>query len=234
MDSLFSRSKISMSALTDFSNLSKGTQSHLKSVYTCLALAMLCAGAGATLYLLSLFKGLIVAVIGSVVCMVALGMTQNTPENMTKRLGLLCGFAFFSGTSMGPLLEAVIDIEPSIVPTAFLSTCVIFVTLSLTALISERRSFLFLAGPLLSGLSLLILLSFFSLLFGFSFGFQIQLYLGLMIFCGFVIFDTQLIVEKYNHGDHDYIWHSLDLFIDFIAIFKRILIILASKEKKKK
>ena len=27
-------------------------------------------------------------------------------------VGLLAGFAFLSGTSMGPLLEAVIDIEP--------------------------------------------------------------------------------------------------------------------------
>lgn len=49
------------------------------------------------------------------------------------------------------------------------------------------------------------------------------------MFCGFVLFDTQLIIERFNNGDNDYIWHSVDLFIDFIAIFKRLLIILASK-----
>ena len=49
------------------------------------------------------------------------------------------------------------------------------------------------------------------------------------MFCGFVLFDTQLIIERFSNGDNDYIWHSVDLFIDFIAIFKRLLIILASK-----
>ena len=153
----------------------------------------------------------------------------------------------------------------SIVPTAFLSTCVIFVTLSLTALISERRSFLFLLGEYLLLLIIIIIIifavfcrSFVLWTFAFDLSFllfslvwlffwipsnyadipplslslsllQIQLYLGLVLFCGFVLFDTQLIIERFNNGDNDYIWHSVDLFIDFIAIFKRLLIILASK-----
>ena len=58
---------------------------------------------------------------------------------------------------------------------------------------------------------------------------QVQLYGGLLLFCGFVLFDTQLIVEKFNLGDNDYIWHSLGLFLDFVNIFRRLLIILASK-----
>ncbi len=58
---------------------------------------------------------------------------------------------------------------------------------------------------------------------------QIELYGGLFLFCGFILFDTQLIVEKCERGDNDYIWHSLDLFLDFVNIFCRLLIILASK-----
>ena len=58
---------------------------------------------------------------------------------------------------------------------------------------------------------------------------QFELYFGLVIFCGFILFDTQLIVEKFEHGDTDYLWHSIDLFLDFVNIFRRLLIILASK-----
>ena len=60
---------------------------------------------------------------------------------------------------------------------------------------------------------------------------QFELYFGLLLFCGFVLFDTQLIVEKFNLGNDDFIWHSLDLFLDFVNIFRRLLIILASKVK---
>ena len=58
---------------------------------------------------------------------------------------------------------------------------------------------------------------------------QIELYFGLVLFCVFILFDTQLIVERFNSGNDDYIWHSIDLFLDFINIFRRLLVILASK-----
>ena len=35
---------------------------------------------------------------------------------------------------------------------------------------------------------------------------QIELYAGLVIMCGFVLYDTQLIVEKSRMGNDDYIW----------------------------
>ncbi|XP_064388565.1 probable Bax inhibitor 1 [Halichondria panicea] len=127
----------------------------------------------------------------------------------------------------------VLEINPSIIPTAFLGTCVIFACFSLAALLSEKRSFLYLGGFLMSGLSMLCLMMFINIFIGSYMAFQIELYGGLFLFCGFILFDTQLIVEKCERGDNDYIWHSLDLFLDFVNIFCRLLIILASKEKKR-
>lgn len=234
MDSLFGQKKISISALKDFSNLNKATRTHLKNVYSALALTMLSAGAGALAFFFTGFMAGFLAVIGSLILLLSLRFTPHTPENTPKRLAMLCGFGACTGFSLGPLLDVVIDINPSIIPTAFLGTCVIFVCFTLAALYSERRSFLYLGGILMSGLSMLCMILFINIFLGSYLAFQFELYFGLVLFCGFILFDTQLIVEKFELGDNDYLWHSIDLFLDFINIFRRLLIILASKEKKRK
>ena len=52
-----------------------------------------------------------------------------------------------------------------------------------------------------------------------------------MLFCGFIMWDTQMIIEKRRRGDKDFIAHSLDLFIDFVQIFRKVLILLMQKVK---
>ena len=47
--------------------------------------------------------------------------------------------------------------------------------------------------------------------------------------CGFVLFDTQLIIEKRRMGNKDFVQHALELFIDFIGMLRRLLIILTQK-----
>lgn len=50
---------------------------------------------------------------------------------------------------------------------------------------------------------------------------QIQLYGGLALFCAFILYDTQLIIEKKRNGDNDFLWYVLQFSGD-IALEKRV------------
>jgi len=83
----------------------------------------------------------------------------------------------------------------------------------------------------MSGLTLLFWIGFLNMFLRTEMLFNVQLYFGLLLFCGFVIFDTQLIIEKAENHDYDYVLHSLELFLELLNIFVRILIILTKKRK---
>lgn len=131
------------------------------------------------------------------------------------------------------MLDLVTLVNPSIIPTAFLATCFIFGCFSLSAVFSDRRKWMYLGGLLMSALSLILFLSIINLFVGSRLLFQTHLYLGFFVACGFIMYDTQLIIEKRLMGETDYIWHSVLLFIDFLDVFRHILIILTQKEAEK-
>merc|ERR1711881_9995 len=234
METMFGgNSRFRMSALTDFSQLSLATKAHLQSVYSCLAMTMFSASAGAVAHLKTGIQGGFLTVILSIGLMIWLKTTAHVKENQTKRMLILNGFGATMGLGMGPILDFAIEINPQIIVTAFMASTVIFVCFSLSALWARRRSYLFLGGILSSGLSILMLTSIMNLFFRSPALFNVSLYAGTAIFALFILFDTQLIVEKHIRGDNDYIWHSVELFLDFINLFRRLIIILGLNEKKK-
>lgn len=235
MDAFFGERPISFRALADFSKLDTRAKKHLKNVYAALSVSTLAAAVGASIHVFThILQGGLLAALGSIGFMIALGMTENAPKNQMKRLGYLVGMAFCTGLSLGPLLDQVISIDPTIVTTAFFASCLIFVCFSLSALWAEDRSFLYMGGTLMSGMSIMAVMGLMNIFFRSQLIYQFHLYGGLVLFCAFILYDTQLIIEKQRNGDEDFIWHSVDLFLDFINIFRRILIILSNKESKKK
>ena len=109
-----------------------------------------------------------------------------------------------------------------------------FACLAAAAALSPRRSMLWLAGFLSLGLSMLALMGLANLFIRSPALTNMYLYGGLALFCVFVLFDTQMIIERFNAGDNDFLSHSISLFLDLIQIFVRLLIILAKKKKEEK
>jgi len=214
------------------SRIEKPVRTHLVNVYACLTLSMIAASVGAYVHVFTNFlsAGLLTA-LGATGLLLALMYTQDNGKNHTLRLSYLVGFAFFTGLGIGPLIEYVIHVDPSIIPTAFLASTLVFTSFSLSAIFAERGKWLYLGGTLMSLLSVLMLMSLANLFLGSDLIFKGYLYLGLALMSGFVLYDTQLIMEKRRAGDKDFIAHSVDLFVDFVGVFRRLLIILAQKEQ---
>lgn len=236
----FGHSTWDYNVLKNMRKISPAVQSHLKKVYLSLSCALVAAAIGVYLHLLLNIGGLLtgLACIGSVIWLLSVPTYSN---NEGKRATLLLAAAAFKGATLGPLIDAVIDIDPSILVSAFVGTSLAFACFSAAAITARRREYLFLGGLLGSGVSILMWLQLASAIFGGSSAiYTFEIYFGLLVFLGYIIFDTQMIIEKADHGDYDYLKHSLDLFIDFVAVFVRLVVIMAknsdskSREGKKK
>ncbi|CAA6657131.1 unnamed protein product [Spirodela intermedia] len=163
-----------------------------------------------------------------------------------KRFGLLLASSLLQGATLGPIIQLAIDFDPRhglthliynfnamrfilILVTALVGTAVVFVCFSAAALVAKRRQFLFWAAC-----SALVYLS----SSGCTLLRRSLIYLGLLVFLGYVLFDTQLIIERARSGSFDRVGDALHMYTNLVAVFIRVLIIMlkngAEKEKKKK
>ncbi|KAF8027348.1 hypothetical protein BT93_E0294 [Corymbia citriodora subsp. variegata] len=226
----------SYESLQNFRQISPAVQAHLKNVYLSLCCALIASAGGVYLHLVLNIGGLLttLACLGSILWLLSL-----PPHEEQKRFGLLMASSLFEGACVGPLIETAIKVDPSILISAFVGSALAFACFSGAAMLARRREYLYLGGLLSSGLSMLMWLHFASVLFGGSAAiFKFEIYFGLLVFMGYVVVDTQEIIEQAHQGDMDYVRHSLNLFTDFVAVFVRILIIMlknsAEKNEKKK
>ncbi|XP_026476756.1 bax inhibitor 1-like [Ctenocephalides felis] len=228
-----------MVTLTSFINtfnnkLEAPVQQHLKGVYGCLAATTSLASIGAYSFLAGWLSAGLLPALGALGLGLGLMMTSPDAKNFNMRLGMLLGLGFLSGLGLGPLLAHVAQINPSIITTALFGTTLVFVAFSLSAIFAERGKWLFLGGIIVSVLNMMFFSSLANIFLQSTLIYQAHLYVGLFVMCAFVLYDTQAIIEKFRAGSRDTVGHAFDLFLDFIGIFKRLLIILSQKEENEK
>ncbi|MBA0559473.1 hypothetical protein Golob_016435 [Gossypium lobatum] len=209
-----SRNIWSYDTLKNFRQISPIVQAHLKQVYLTLCCALIASAVGAYLHILWNIGGYLTtfACLGTIIWLLS-----TPPCEEQKRVSLLMASAVFEGASIGPLIDLAIQIDPSVLVASFVGTALAFACFSGAAMLARRREYLYLGGLLSSGVSI---------------------YLGLLVFVGYMIVDTQDTIEKAHLGDLDYVKHALTLFTDFVAVFVRILIIMViekfSREEREK
>ncbi|UJR23253.1 hypothetical protein I4U23_026273 [Adineta vaga] len=225
--------KFNFKTLLDFSTLQPRVQNHLKNVYTSLMGATFCATLGIFLSMNGWLNYPRLAIFASMITSVWLSSMDFNARTQKQCFALMSATALFTGIYLSPLISLAIHVDPQIVMTAFLITTVIFVCFSLSALLTTKRTYLYLGGLLGTGTSILLVLSLMNIFARSQLIFNVNLYLGLAIACGYILFDTQLIVERANNGDMNYVKHALLLFIDMVDLFIRILIILMKNTENK-
>jgi FtsH-binding integral membrane protein len=208
---------------------------HLKNVYASLTMALLSCSVGAYAHVATglLQGGGLLFALAALGLAVGLTFTPDNGKNRGQRMAMLLGFAFLTGLGMGPLLDMAVRINPALIPNALMMSTMVFACFSGAALFAPDGQYLYLGGGLMSAMSMLFWMGLLNIFFQSQLIFQVSLWGGLLLFCGFIVWDTQMIIAKRRMGDKDYIAHSLDLFIDFVQIFRKILILLMQKEEKK-
>eukprot|EP01006_Ploeotia_vitrea_P009665 TRINITY_DN23590_c0_g1_i1.p2 TRINITY_DN23590_c0_g1~~TRINITY_DN23590_c0_g1_i1.p2 ORF type:complete len:246 (-),score=31.72 TRINITY_DN23590_c0_g1_i1:1574-2311(-) len=217
-----------------FGDIDSKARTHIAKVYSTLTGATAAVAIGA-LFTIYYHVNQTLCWLGALGFMIGLAWTPHIPGDeaqQNKRLLLLAATAFFKGAALGPLIQAALYINPSIVPMAALGAVTIFGCFTAAALTAKRRQYLYIGGFLGSATMLMCFLGLANMFFHSTAVFNVQLYGGLLLFCGYVVFDTQMIIEKAHNQYPDHIHDALELLIDLVAIFVRLLIILMRNQGK--
>ncbi|XP_016349419.1 protein lifeguard 4 [Sinocyclocheilus anshuiensis] len=203
----------------------------LRKVYTILSLQIIITTAVSALFMLcNPIKSFVhespslvlISAIGSLILLLALAVYRHQhPIN----LYLLFGFTLLESLSVA---TAVTFYEYTIVLQAFVLTSAVF--LGLTAYtFQSKRDFSKLGASLFAGLWILIIASFMRLFFYNDTMELVFAGAGALLFCGFIIFDTHLLMHKLSPEEH--VLASINLYLDIVNLFIYILRILDSMKK---
>ncbi|XP_060745688.1 protein lifeguard 4 [Tachysurus vachellii] len=164
----------------------------------------------------------LLSAIGSLFLIIALAIYRHQhPVN----LYLLLAFTVLEAVSVG---TTVTFYEYSVVLQAFVLTSAVFVGLTAYTL-QSKRDFSKLGAGLFAGLWILIIAGFMRIFFQNDIVELVCAGAGALLFCGFIIYDTHVLMRKLSPEEH--ILASINLYLDIVNLFLHILRILDSMKK---
>eukprot|EP00189_Rhodosorus_marinus_P012510 CAMPEP_0184740780 /NCGR_PEP_ID=MMETSP0315-20130426/3797_1 /TAXON_ID=101924 /ORGANISM="Rhodosorus marinus, Strain UTEX LB 2760" /LENGTH=237 /DNA_ID=CAMNT_0027210673 /DNA_START=175 /DNA_END=888 /DNA_ORIENTATION=- len=202
---------------------------HLKDVYSLLAGACILGTVGAVLEMQYAHAMPFMHTVAVILTLAGV-FGVNGIFGMKYRKLSFAALSFGMGFGLGPLLDHAAALNPLIVVYALVGTFAIFSSLTASAMMAPDARYLYLGGMLSSALSMLFWINMVSMFFPSQFNYNLQLYGGLMVFCGYVLSDTSRMIEKAKDGRADAISDATGLFINLIGVLRRILIILSKNE----
>jgi len=206
-----------IAALFSSNDINVNILNHLTRVYATLGGTTLAAVLGAILQSRTKFST-------SLASLISLGFALSLQFSKSE-LWKLLAFGLFNGMSLGGIVKIASNLNPAIVPLALGSTTLMFSSFAAAATLSSRRSLLYLYGGLGSALSIFSITGLANIYFQSRSLFDFNLYGGLAMFLGYIMADSQMIIERADQGDEDYVTHAWLLFTDLSAVFTRLLII---------
>ena len=148
-------------------------------------------------------------------------------ETRPLNLFAYAAYVVLFGLLIAPMVMSVSAARgPSVVATAAVITAIVFTGLS-AYVILFAKDFSFLGGALAIGLFAMIGVA----IAGWIFGFQVGLWfsaLGVLLFSGYVLYDTSRILHHYPTTAH--VSAAIVLFVDVVLLFKHILTLLARRD----
>jgi growth hormone-inducible transmembrane protein len=163
-----------------------------------------------------------------------MGVFYTDPANSFQKHAFWSAFQLSQALFLAPMYF----FAPAVLGRAALYTVGMVGSISYISATAKTDQYLYLGGPLLAGLTLVILGSLAPMVLPvtavrtLAISDMVSMYGGLAVFGGFVLFDTQKIMQHARMGVRDAAKESISLELDFINIFIRMVSILGGQRRK--
>lgn len=139
------------------------------------------------------------------------------------------------GVITQPLVLCAFEVDSLIIPTAALGTAGIFAGFSFLAKYIKDQDMVAIVGLLYGSLFTLVFGVVVMLFFNPSNTTQLAYTMfGLLTFCAYISYDTKVMYKRFKEGRIDHYAHAMDLFLDIINVFVKlvdVMILLSNKKK---